>query len=541
MRQTPDEITQNLAARWCWHVARRDDHRSARRLYRTQVVDGVYRLDEGALRDEVFHALQALGVMALLEQAQGPAIQRARLPCVQDVVLDGLKTLLGIESMHALPALLFSDEALMQLVGVNAQQVRQGVCQQGARLRQGERTPGPMCPDTRARNLVKLNLGPLEALFHGAMRAWVQAGLFGQKVTGIVDATDLETMARDEGCGQATRKRKRTDTYGTVHEMEVTVYGWKVIVLIDAQTKSPLAVQVVPLQAHETLGLRALVVQAHANLASDARWHTLVCDTGLLDGTDLWWLDQRGITWVVPAKAHMAVTADARAPAAAGEGVPRGRRGHTGRHGQGRSAWRDRVESAVGGSTGLTTDDPYGPVAHGRPTNRRDVQANPITAVVVRKWHGRDYGPGGTTVVLTNASGPQPLQPFDEDDDRRLMETCGIKERKQPWELGHPPPKTARAVRVHVPFTLLMFALATAYRRPYERAALGGEPVGWQRWRRQLLEQTRDKVLVCAQGHDGLLPLADYSRLLGAKLKDVPPGIGTLPEVLARYGLTVHG
>jgi len=35
-----------------------------------------------------------------------------------------LKTLYGIERMHALSSLLFSDEALMQLVGFNAQQVR---------------------------------------------------------------------------------------------------------------------------------------------------------------------------------------------------------------------------------------------------------------------------------------------------------------------------------------------------------------------------------------------------------------------------------
>jgi hypothetical protein len=34
-------------------------------LYRKQVVDGVYRLDGGALLDDFFHFLQAIGVMAL--------------------------------------------------------------------------------------------------------------------------------------------------------------------------------------------------------------------------------------------------------------------------------------------------------------------------------------------------------------------------------------------------------------------------------------------------------------------------------------------
>jgi hypothetical protein len=44
---------------------------------------------------------------------------------------------------------------------------------------------------------------------------------------------------------------------------------------------------------------------------------------------------------------------------------------------------------------------------------------------------------------------------------------------------------------------------------------VGGEPVGWQRWRRQLLEQTRDQVLVWAQGDDGIFHLTEYALLLG--------------------------
>ena len=88
-----DEITQNLAERLCWEVARRDDARVARRLYRKQLVDGVYRLDEGAVLDDFFHFLQAIGVMALLEEVHGTAIHREMLPFVQYVLLYGLKTL----------------------------------------------------------------------------------------------------------------------------------------------------------------------------------------------------------------------------------------------------------------------------------------------------------------------------------------------------------------------------------------------------------------------------------------------------------------
>ena len=80
---------------------------------------------------------------------------------------------------------------------------------------------------------------------------------------------------------------------------------------------------------------------------------------------------------------------------------------------------------------------------------------------------------------------------------------------------------------VHVLRSLLLFDLATAYRLTCEREAMKGEAVGWQRWRRQLLEQTRDQVIVCAQGYDGIVHLAEYSLLLGVQLKNVLPEIGS--------------
>ena len=98
MSQTHEAIEQNLAERLCWQAAHRDDSRIARRLYHKQVVDGVYRLDEGALLDDFFHFLQALGVVDLMERVQGTAIQREMVPAVQYLLRYGLKTLLGLSA-----------------------------------------------------------------------------------------------------------------------------------------------------------------------------------------------------------------------------------------------------------------------------------------------------------------------------------------------------------------------------------------------------------------------------------------------------------
>ena len=229
-----------------------------------------------------------------------------------------------------------------------------------------------------------------------------------------------------------------------------------------------------------------------------------------------------------------------RALAAAGDGLAVGHRVPTTRHGQGRAAWTERLETEGVGITGLTTDDQEGTPEPGRPAHRRDFQANPINAVVVRQWRGKDDGSGGNTVWVTKAPVEKPWQPCDDDDDRRLIEHGCLKEAKQPWELGHPPQKHDRAGRVHVVFTRLMFALATAYRLQGEREAMGDEPVGWQRWRRPLLQQNRDQVIVCTQGDDGIFPMAEFALLLGVKRQEVPPGIGTPQEVLATYALTSH-
>jgi hypothetical protein len=82
-----------------------------------------------------------------------------------------VKTLFGIERLKALPRWRVRDEAIMPLVGFNAQQVRQGLGQRGATKRQGERLPGPICPDTLAKNIVKWHVRDLEAVCNGAIRA----------------------------------------------------------------------------------------------------------------------------------------------------------------------------------------------------------------------------------------------------------------------------------------------------------------------------------------------------------------------------------
>jgi hypothetical protein len=302
--------------------------------------------------------LDVLGVLDVLADVHGTVIQREMLPFVQYLLRDGLNTHVGIERIKSWPAVLWSDEAVLPRVGVKAQPVRQGVCQRSTATRQGERAPGPMCPETLAKHSVTLTWPDLETGFNGAIRALATGSVFGKRVTGMADGTDVETTAHDAGGGQVTRQVRLEEKRGEGHEMAVTVYGWKVRLMIDAATTSPVAVKIGPMEEHASHGTRALGTQAQAHLAGAARLHTVVCDKGLLAGPARWWLAAPHIPCVVPANAHMAVTADARAQAMAQEGPTVGRRVHTVRHGQGRTAWTDRQETDVVGITGLTPSDP---------------------------------------------------------------------------------------------------------------------------------------------------------------------------------------
>lgn len=84
------------------------------------------------------------------------------VPIVQYILLYRLNTLLGIESMRALPALLFSGENMIRLVSFNVNQVQHEVYRKGATKRRGPRTTETIPPDVLADYPVKLNVRDVE-------------------------------------------------------------------------------------------------------------------------------------------------------------------------------------------------------------------------------------------------------------------------------------------------------------------------------------------------------------------------------------------
>ena len=542
----PSAVLERLS----WQLARRDDKRVAQALYAGEELEEMHELSEAGLLDEFFAFLEDLGMLAEFEQVKLPGVQRVLVPAVQYVLLYLLKVLVGGQSMNELPRVLFSNVALMELVGFNARQVEEGFTKRGDAQRTTKKKQGPLSPQSLANNISKLSREQMERLFNRMVQCVVGWGLLDGERLAALDGSKLPTPESYQGCGKLkqTRKVKVKGQKERAIE-EYYVYGWKVLVLIDVQTRLPLAMKVVQIQEYEGRWLIPLLKQAQRNLGTRGHISTIVIDRGYLDGEDLWQVDQLGLRFVVVGKANMVVVQDAQA-------IAKGERGHVRErvvsHGHGTTARQERLRTELVGIEGLMTYDDYGDPQQTQYAHRRDYQGKPINAVVARRIDNRRPAAEGT-VYLTNGPVSDPFVVFDTYDWRSVIENGIFKEGKHPWHLGRFPQKTEAAVVVHCHLTVLMMELATAFRLwqahqarsavqetqthpSVSTALLDGE--GTARWRLRLKEENRDKVIVFFADAYGIFHLAELAILSGVRLHRLPSSLGSPQAILERYGIS---
>ncbi len=544
-KQTAEDVRRNIINSLSWRAATRDDKQVAQAIHQGEELDAIYGLNEVGLLDGFWHFLELSGVLALVATIQVPTIERVMIPIVQMVSLYMLKILFGIGSMNALSALLFSNGAAMALIGFNAYQIRNGFSKRGDHARRKKPKQGPLSPQCLAQNIGPIPAEGAVAFFNGCIRCLAVLGLFAAQVTGVVDGTRIETTDKYEGHGTLKVERRKRQKGGSWVTMIEYWFGWKLVALMDLGTRIPLAVKVIKIEAYEGEWLVPLIQQAQANLGGHARIVKVVADRGYLDGVDLWEVHQMGIVFVVLAKAGMKVREAALAKAAQGQAQ---RRSRTVRHGHGRLATPETLTTELVVVTALNQYLQFGPPPE--PGKQRSRQRPPrLNAVVVRMWDNRVLGDGGH-VYLTNGSAQDAFAVFDTYDGRSLIENGLFREGKGPWLLEHAPQKNENAVLVHVVFTMAVMALATAYRlwnRQQELGAqetsetgialLGGE--GATAWRRRLLQENRDKVIVFVGDHYGIFHAVEFAILSGLRIKPkgIPPELGSPADILARYGL----
>ncbi len=533
-----------------WQVASRDDTKVGQALYAGEPIEEMHQLSDAGLLDEFFVFLKELGMLEAFAQVSVTGVKRTLVPTVQFVLLYFLKVLLGGESMHELPRVLFSDLALMELVGFNAHQCANGLTKRGDASRLTKKKQGPLTAQCLADNICKIPQEEMERLFNRMVQLLAQRGLFSGQLVVALDGSKLPTPSSYEGGGtlKQTRSVKVKGQKEAVTE-EYYLYGWKILVLIEVQTRLPLAMKLVKIQEYEGKWLVPLLEQAQHNLGTHAHIETIVVDRGYLDGEDLWRVHQKGVLFVICGKASMAVTQDA-------QGLARGERvsvrERVVRRGHGKSARDQRLRTELVGIEALTSYDQYGDAADTQYAHRKDYVGQPINAVVVRKWENRVPTTGGT-VYLTNGAVRDPFVVFDTYDGRSVIENGIFKEGKYPWHLLNFPKRTEAAVVVHGYLTLLVMGLTTAFRLWQKQQAstptaqtevlptlssalLGGE--GIARWRKRLREENRDKIIVFIGQDYGIFHLAEFAVLTHLPIRILPSSLGSPQAVLLRFGIS---
>jgi hypothetical protein len=448
--EKPSEEVSVIQERLNWQVAWRDDTKVGQALYAGETIEEMHHLSDAGMLDEFFVFLKDLGMLEAFEQVSQSGVKRTLVPTVQFVLLYFLKVLLGGESMNELPRVLFSDLALMELVGFNAHQCESGLTKRGDASRTTKKKQGPLTAQCLADNICKIPQEEMEGLFNRMVQLLARRGMFTGKLVVALDGSKLPTPKSYEGCGKLkhTRSVKVKGQKEPATE-EYYLYGWKVLVLIEVQTRLPLAMKLVSIQDYEGKWLVPLLEQAQQNLGTAAHIETIVVDRGYLDGEDLWRVHQKGVIFVICGKATMAVTQDAQGLARDERAIVRER---VVRRGHGKSATDQRLRTELVGIEALTSYDQYGDAAYTQNAHRSDYVGQPINAVVVRKWENRVPKTGGT-VYLTNGEVRDPFVVFDTYDWRSVIENGIFKEGKHPWHLLNFPKRTEAAVVVHCHLT----------------------------------------------------------------------------------------
>ena len=598
-RQSQDEIRQHLAEQLDWRFAERNDQAIAQALYAGQAVDGVYTLDEAGLLDGFFAFLKEVGVMAVWQGFQIEAIQRIFIPTLYFVLLYGTRVLFGIESSNALPVLLFSNVAVMTLLGFNAWMVSNGLTHRGQSQRSGVRDYFQMDPQTLAETICKSSAAELERLFNGTIACLAAFGLFRAEVLVAVDGTQIVTTPEFGGCGCLKTTQTQRNEQGTQIKVVELVYGWRLIALIDLITLIPLAIRIVQIQDSEAPYLLALVDQAQRNLAPHGRIVHLVVDRAYVDGKTLYELDQMGIGFVLIAKTTMAAYITALAKSV--EAPLYYERIETVAHGHGRNQAQENWLTQVETASDIRTWKSYAPPPQaGR--HLRHAKRPALNAVLVRVWRNHDLQKE-PRIYLTNRPVADPWSVIDLYDDRSWIENGLFRNSKQFWHLTRHFPKRSQAgVHSHLTFVVMMVATATAYRlwdkaqalphtvaRPSQptithrivnrktgeiwpgarivsrlashlaspssfapapkpssddlnpllsHPLLDGQ--GPQRWRRQLQQENRDKLIVFIENSYGIFDTHEFLVLTGVPLRTIPPHLGSREDILRRYGCLAH-
>jgi hypothetical protein len=523
-------------------------------------MDRVHALNEAAFFDELFHYTREIGVWPLLEGLDPGNREGALYPFLQFVLFTIMRCVGGVQSLLATHDLLLTDEALMEMLGFNAVQVREGSNKRGLSQRtKPVEIRGPFSFETVADNIVRIGPEKLEAMLNGVIRCLAAQGVFDKTLDVSLDATDDEatpTYKTDDGreVPRVTRE-KRPDVRANRHakKIKVTVFGWKVWLVWEPVSKIPLALAIDGINESDNQRAYAVLKQAQKNVEGHARICSAALDRGFLDGKLLSAIEADGIKIYIPAKANMNIAMDAReiarraaAEAARGrnlEGCVYRERHEVVTRGAGKNARQETLTTTLVGIRDLPCDW-WNPEGSTSKANSKNFKPKLLSATVVLRWDGAPKDEEKEVVFLTTDPAEDPFVAFDAYDRRSLIENTCNREAKEHWFLESHPKRSEAGVRVHTYFVFVCMALVAGFRvhkQKAEEAEQRGQELGIHRYRRKLERENRDKVAVFIGDHFGIFRTYEVVLLLGVTVREREIMGETPATVLKKHGVLASG
>lgn len=561
MNNLLEKASTNIISRLSWHTGLKDQAAIASDLANGKDIQEVYGLGEAGLFDEFFCFLDEIGVSSLFDAlAPKLTIRKSNIKFPAVILIYLMRIVSGLNFYWHIEPVLLLSQPLMRLVGFNGRQIREGTTSRGLpksvsdkkelenplvepqnSTKQPVEIRGPICTDSIAAYIQAITAKALEKFFNRIVGILAAARFFPKKVHALLDASEIESTEKCLGCGKVSKEKapELRLRQGRIKKVLETVFGFKIWVVWDPNSKLPLAMRFTTIEVADVTMAQEVVQQAITNLGDHAKIVSLAFDKGFIDGVFLWWLNTKGIIFYTPAKKSMHAYTDALSLVESGIRKIREKIRSIG-HGKNKQTVTDRWD--VVGVEGLTSAGFYSELGSGSHEHNNGFIPNPINAVVVLHDPYKENNPNtGTMVILTNGQVQKPLETYDGYDARSEIENSLFREAKQAWFIERPARNTANAFRAHAFLTIITMALTTAFlawMTAQDKREQNGEETGIRKFREQIRMENSNKLIIFDNDRYAIFTTYEVFILCGKKVlmpRGVPETI-TKDDILRKYG-----
>ncbi|MFQ5518472.1 MAG: transposase [Mariprofundus sp.] len=544
-----DKASENAVERLIWRTSKKDQADITQKLADGAEIPEVYNLGEAGIFDEFFHFLYSFGIEPLLQMLNPGKNKRDSHIDFHSVILIYIMRIVCGLRFFSHTKILLQSQSLMQLAGFNGRKVRYGSTQRGVRKKEasdaeeaesGDRIRGPIDVGSIASWIERISASRLERFFNSVISILAKNRFFPKKIHAVLDASEIESTEQCIGRGKV-KKEKAPELRlrkARIKKTVVIVFGFKIWVVWEPKRKLPLAMRFAPIQTHDIKMAQAVVEQAIKNVAPYAKITSLAIDRGFTDGKFLWWLDQNGVIFYIPAKENMQVYADAISLVSSGIEQQRIKKYYVGR---GKNRQEKEVLYRAVGINALTSAGWYGELGSGSHENAKSFKPNPINAVVVLDSHYKKENDDDLLVILTNGAVDKPLATYDAYDRRSEIENSLFREAKQAWFIERPARNSDKAFRAHAYLTITMMALTHVFRiwiEEQDNKELAGENTGIRKYREQIRKENANKLIVFDGDQYAIFEVYELFILAGRNVLR-PRGVEeviTKEDILRKYG-----